>query len=86
MSDRKKQEHYFYDRPILRQQEQEYIEKLLQKYKKEPATEELKQKIWDELQQEKHKGNITIPFKIALRQDHYGRYPDTIEVILDTKV
>ena len=78
--------HFFYDKPIVRNQQQNYINSLLKKYKKEPATEELKQKIWDELQHEKSIGNITIPFKIALRKDPSKKFPDFIEIILDTKV
>jgi hypothetical protein len=79
-------EHPFYGQEVYRNQQQKYIQNLLKKYKKEPATEELKKKIWDELQMEKHKGKITIPFKIVLRQDSSGKYPNFVEVILDTKV
>lgn len=79
-------EHPFYDKIIFRGQEQSYINKLLEKYRNEPVTEELKKKIWDELQMEKHLGRITIPFKIVLRKDSYGKYPSYIEVILDSKV
>jgi hypothetical protein len=78
--------HFFYDRPILRNQEQDYINSILKKYRNTPATEELKQKIWEELQHEKHLGKITIPFKIALRKDPSKKFPDFIEIILDTKV
>lgn len=77
---------FFYDVPIYRGQEQEYIDKLLAKYKNEPVTEELKAKIWDELQVEKSKGNIKIPFKVVLKRDPSKRVPDLIEIILDTKV
>lgn len=79
-------EHPFYGTEIVRGQEQEYIKKILKKYNKEPVTEELKAKIWDELQMEKYKGNIKIPFKVVLRRDASKKYPDCIEVILDTKV
>lgn len=79
-------EHPFYGVEIIRRDQQQYIQDLLKKYKGEPATEELKKKIWDELQREKYLGNITIPFKIASRRDPYGKFPDVIEVILDTKV
>lgn len=80
------EEHPFYGFNIIRNQQQEYIKKLLKKYRKEPVTEELKQKIWDELQMEKYSGRITIPFKIALRKDPLGKFPEYVEVILDTKV
>lgn len=80
------EEHPFYGQVIIRRTQQEYIQKLLEKYKNEPVTEELKKKVWDELQMEKYKGNITIPFKIGVRMDPYGKFPDLIEVILDTKV
>ncbi len=39
-----------------------------------------------ELQMEKHLGRITIPFRMGVRRDPYGKFPDLIEVILDTKV
>ena len=76
----------FYGYDIIRRKEQEYIKNLLKKYQKEQVTEELKKKVWDELQMEKHLGNITIPFKMATRRDPYGKFPDYIEIILDTKV
>lgn len=79
-------EHFFYDHPILRYREQQYIQQLLKKYQQEPVSEELKKKVWNELQMEKYAGRITIPFKIATRRDPYGKFPDCIEVILDTKV
>jgi hypothetical protein len=79
-------EHPFYGIDIIRRDQQEYIQNILKKYKNETPTEELKKKIWDELQQEKHLGNITIPFKITSRRDPYGKFPDVIEIILDTKV
>ena len=81
-----KKKHFFYDKPVYREREQEYIQSLLQKYRKEPVTEELKQKVWDELQMEKYAGRITIPFKVVIRKDRYGKFPDHLEVILDTKV
>lgn len=76
----------FYDVEILRNREQAYINALLQKYRHEPATEELKQKIWDELQNEKHLGRLKIPFKVRLIQDPTRHFPPTIEVLLDSKV
>ena len=78
--------HPFYGYEIIRRTQTEYINKLLEKYKKEKVDEELKQKIWDELQMEKHLGNVTIPFKLAVRRDPAGKFPEYIEVILDTKV
>lgn len=80
------EEHPFYGYEIIRRNEQAYIENLLKKYKKEPVNEELKQKIWDELQMEKYLGNITIPFKVVARRDSSGKFPEYIEIILDTKV
>lgn len=79
-------EHPFYGYEIIRRSQQEYINNLLKKYRGEPVTEELKKKIWDELQMEKYYGRVTIPFKLAMRRDSYGKFPDYIEVILDTKV
>jgi len=81
-----KRKHYFYEKPILEDQEAEYVNKILNKYKDEPAGEELKKKIWDDLQHEKSEGRLSIPFKVVLRRDEYGRYPPTVEVILDTKL
>jgi hypothetical protein len=80
------EEHPFYGTPIFREREEEYIRNLLKKYSNEPATDELKAKIWDELQMEKHKRNITIPFKVIMQRDISRKFPDYIEVILDTKV
>lgn len=79
-------DHPFYGMEIVRRTQQEYINQLLQKYRKEPVTEELKAKIWDELQQEKFHGRITIPFKVTLRRDASEKFPPYVEVILDTKV
>lgn len=80
------QEHPFYGRVIIRRREQEHIKQLIKKYQHEPVSDELKKKVWDELQMEKHLGRITIPFKLAVRRDPYGKFPDIIEIILDTKV
>lgn len=79
-------EHPFYGYEIVRRNQQEYIDKLLLKYRKEPVTTELQTKIWDELQNEKFLGNITIPFKVVMRRDATKKFPDYIEIILDTKV
>ncbi len=86
MSENSLHEHPFYGYDILRQKQQKYIEKLLKKYRGKAVTEELKKQIWDELQMEKHFGRVTIPFKVTLRRDSYGKFPDYVEVILDTKV
>ncbi len=79
-------EHPFYGTHVLRNQQQVYIQNLLRKYQNEPVDDNLKKKVWDELQKEKYEGKITIPFKIAMRRDPQKRFPDCIEVILDTKV
>lgn len=79
-------EHPFYGYPIYRKKEQQYIEDLLKKYRDLPVNEELKKKIWDELQMEKYHGRVTIPFKVVMRRDTSGLFPDYVEVILDTKV
>lgn len=76
----------FYGRDVYRNQEQIYIQELLRKYENEPATEELKKKVWDELQMEKYHGRITIPFKVVINRDATRKFPEYIEVILDTKV
>ncbi len=80
------EEHPFYGVEILPDQEQAYIRKILLKYRNEPVTDELKAKIWDELQMEKYDGRIKIPFKVVMKKDFFRKFPDTIEVILDTKV
>lgn len=76
----------FYGTHIIRGNEQEFINKLLEKYKKDPVSEELQKRIWDDLQQAKNEGIITIPFKVVMRRDASKKFPDSIEVILDTKV
>lgn len=86
MSHHEEDEEPFYGTEIIRHKEQEYIQKLLKKYKDLPANEALKEKIWDELQMEKHLGRIKIPFKVVLRKDSTRKFPDYVEVILDTKV
>ena len=80
------EEHPFYGYEIYRGDQEALIKRLLKKYESEPFSEELKKKVWDELQREKYLGNVTIPFKIAVRKDPYHRFPDKIEVILDSKV
>lgn len=77
---------FFYGFSIVRNQEQEKIESILEDFKDEPPSEELKKKIWDLLQMEKYKGNITIPFRVVLRKDPTHLFPDQVEVILDSKV
>lgn len=79
-------QHPFYGVNILREREQNYINALLEKYSHLPANDELKKKIYDELQLEKYKGNVKIPFKVVLREDPSHKIPPYIEVILDTKV
>lgn len=79
-------EHPFYGVNVIRRKEQAYIANLLKKYRHEPVTDELKGKIWDELQMEKYQGHITIPFKVVMRKDIFKKFPDYIEIILDTKV
>ncbi len=80
------EEHPFYGTVIYRGREEEYIKNILKKYRHEPATEELKKKIWEELQMAKYEGLVTIPFKVVLRRDSSGKFPDYVEIILDTKV
>lgn len=76
----------FYGKEIFRKREQEYIRDFMKKYKNEPVNEELKKKVWNDLQMEKFHGRITIPFKVTMRKDPYNKFPSCIEVILDTKV
>jgi hypothetical protein len=80
------EKHLFYDKEIVRQKQHEYIQALLEKYKNDPVTDELKQKIYDELCEERFKGNISIPFQIIVKRDNSGIHHDYIEVLLDTRV
>ena len=77
---------FFYGKHVCRESEQEYIAKILEKYKEDPVNEELKKKIWDDLMMEKHAGRVTIPFQLVTRRDPEKKFPDYIEVVLDTKV
>jgi hypothetical protein len=86
MSNYKEHEHPFYGHDIVRENQQAYINNLLKKYKNDPVNEELKKKIWDDLQMEKYNGRVTIPFKVILHRDVNGLFPEYIEVVLDTKV
>ncbi len=79
-------EHPFYGKEILATREQEFIKQMLKKYQHEKVDEDLKKKIWDDLQQAKFLGKVTIPFKVVLRRDQSGKFPSFVEVILDTKV
>jgi hypothetical protein len=80
------EDHPFYGIEIIRRKESDYINNLLKKYKDCVVSDDLQMRIWDELQAEKYAGRVTIPFKVVMRKDVYRKYPDTIEVILDTKV
>lgn len=86
MSTEGTEEHFFYDKPIFRHREQTYIESLLAPLAHEAADDALKKKIWDMLQNEKALGRLSIPFKVTLRRDAYGKFPPYIEIILDTKL
>lgn len=76
----------FYGKDIYRGQEQELIEEVVSKYRTEEPTEELKAKVWEELMLLKYEDKIRIPFQMVMRDDPTGKYPKTIEVILDSKV
>lgn len=76
----------FYGEEVLRDRQQEYIEAILKKYRNTPADENLKKKVWDELQAEKAAGRVTIPFKVVLEQDPQGLFAPCVKVLLDTKV
>ena len=71
---------------ILRDREQAYIQQLLKKYKGMTADDSLRKAIYDELQKEKHAGNIKIPFKVLLKEGVPGKFLPSIEVLLDSKV
>ncbi|MCB1136212.1 MAG: hypothetical protein KDK78_08090 [Chlamydiia bacterium] len=79
-------EHHFYGSTISRQQQEEVIEHALAKYKGLPATEDLRQKVYNDLMLLKHEGAVTIPFKVLLKVDENRNTRPHIEVILDTRV
>ena len=79
-------DHLFYEKEIVRGNEQEVINAVLKQFKHEPATDELKNTIYDALCKEENLGNINIPFKVLLKKDQSGVHPDYIEVMLDTRV
>jgi hypothetical protein len=76
----------FYGVDIISRNEESKVRDILAKFKNEPVTDELKKRIWDELQAAKYAGEITIPFKVVTRRDSTHKFPEYIEVILDTKV
>ena len=76
----------FYGIDIIRRTEEETVRKILQQFKNEPVTDELKKRIWDELQKAKFEGTLKMPFKVVMRRDRTRKYPEYVEVILDTKV
>jgi len=78
--------HPFYGFNIISRNEKDKVEEILKVFKDEPVTEELKKKIWDKLQMARHEGVISIPFKVVMRRDSTHKFPEHIEVILDTKV
>ena len=80
------EEHLFYGKVIHRQREQEYIQSIIQKYNKGEANEETKKKVYEELMMAQFEGLIHIPFEVNLVKDPFKRYPDYIEVTLDTRV
>ena len=63
-------EHPFYGYEILREREQIKIQKILNQFKEEPVTEELKKRIWDALQQAKQKGDDIIILCLCLALGH----------------
>ena len=76
----------FYGEVISPRRQQEFIQQTLNKYQAEPPNEETKSKVYEELMMGKHHGKITIPFQVKLIKDPFKRYPDYIEVLLETKV
>ena len=76
----------FYGKNIYRDGEQAYIKKILEKYMSQPATEGLRQKVYEELMEEKHLGRVTIPFRVVMQRDPMNLGPPYLEIVLDTKV
>lgn len=81
-----KKEHPFYGKTIVRRTQKQLVEGILEKYRHDVANESLKEKIWDDLQMAKHRGEITMPFQVVLKQDPSGIFPDSVEILLDSKV
>jgi hypothetical protein len=76
----------FYGKQIIRREERERIERLVAKYRDEPASDLLCQKIYDELMWQKHLGEITIPFQVVLNRGSGEGGVDYIEILLESKV
>lgn len=76
----------FYGTAIIRRREEEKVREILSQFDKEPFSDELKKRIWEELQAAKQRGDILSPFKVVARRDSSHAYPEYVEVILDTKV
>lgn len=76
----------FYGKEISPDIEKKIIQDILLKFKDESATNETLEKIWKELECNKLKKIITIPYQVVLRRDPKKQFPDYIEIILDTKV
>lgn len=76
----------FYGKWIVPDDEEKHIKELIHPYQDQPVTDELRKQIYELLSDAKFRGEISIPFRIVLHQDAYKKYPDRLEVILDTKV
>lgn len=79
-------DHPYYGKKISRHEEQEHIQRIVDKYSMEPADEKLHEKVYKELMMEKHLGRVTIPFKVVLQKDPSGVRRPYIDILLDTKV
>ena len=76
----------FYGKWIISDDEEQRIKKLVAPYQKKPPTEEVRKEIYDLLSDARFRGEISIPFRVILYKDIYKKYPDRIEVLLETKV
>jgi hypothetical protein len=76
----------FYGKKISRHEEQEHIQRVVDKYRMEPADEKLHEKVYNELMFDKYLGKITIPFRVVLQKDPTGIRRPYIDILLDTKV
>lgn len=76
----------FYGKQIIRREERERIDALVGKYRGEPVSDLLRQKIYNELMWQKHLGHISIPFQVVLNRGSVEGERDYIEVILESKV
>lgn len=76
----------FFGKKIIRNEEKELIEKILEEYKGCKADEQLQKQVWERLQQEKFSGKIHTPFVVDYIKGNPPHIPSYIEIKLETKL